>query len=154
MSEPVPDSKVLFRVPREDGAVDVETLWATSVGKDQYQLNNSPFYCYGVSWFDIVLAPFDEEEGFPTFQKVVTKSGHRTIRVVFDPPIEDGNTSDQLLKGLLSLGCTYEGANRAYVAIDVPPGVDLQNVRLYLMDSDATWEHADPTYDALFPEEA
>jgi hypothetical protein len=101
MTEPEPTSsnaKVLFRVPGEDGTAEVETLWATKLGEDKYQIDNSPFYAYGVSWQDIVLAPFDQNEGFPTFQSVVLKSGHRTLRIIFDPPVENGNPSDQLLQ--------------------------------------------------------
>ena len=144
-------SKILFRVANDDGSTNVETLWATSLGEDAFELDNSPFYAYGVSWKDVVFAPFDSTEGFPSFQNVIHKSGHRTVRLIFDPPVEDGNSSDLILQGLVSLGCTYEGANRGFMSIDIPAGVDLENVRIYLVDSKASWEHADPTYEALFP---
>ena len=78
----LPDSKVLFRVPEDDGSAEVETLWATSLGNDEYKLDNSSFYAYSLSWGDIVYAPFNVDEGFPTFLRVVKKSGHRTIRIV------------------------------------------------------------------------
>jgi len=149
-----PDSKVLFRVPEEDGSAQVETLWATALGNDEYKLDNSPFYAYSVSWEDIVYAPFNESEGFPTFERVIKKSGHRTIRIIFNPPVQDGNESDSVLQGLVSLGCTYEGANRGYMAIDLPPQVQLEEVRRYLIDKAAQWEHADPTHAELFPDEA
>lgn len=148
-----PDSKVLFRVPDEDGTANVETLWATNLGEDKYRIDNSPFYTCGVSWLDVVFAPFDKNEGFPTFQKVVSKSGHRTLRVVFDPPVEKGNPSDELLQGLVSRGCTYEGANPKYIPIDVPPGVDLGPIRNLLIASKVIWEHGDPAYNELFPED-
>lgn len=148
------DSKVLFRVPEEDGTVQVETLWATALGNDEYKLDNSPFYAYSVSWEDIVYAPFNESEGLPTFERVVKKSGHRTIRIIFNPPVQDGNESDGVLQGLVSLGCTYEGANRGYMAIDLPPQVQLDDVRRYLIDKAVQWEHADPTYSELFPDAA
>lgn len=154
MTDHTPNAKILFRVVEDDGTATVETLWATKVGEDRYQIDNSPFYAYGVSWQDTVFAPFDQNEGFPTFQKIVSKSGHRTVRVIFDPPVENGNASDQLFQGLVSRGCTYEGANRGYMSIDVPPSVKLQTIRQYLIDNDATWEHADPTYEELFPENA
>ena len=147
-----PNAKVLFRVPDEEGGADVETLWATHLGSDNYRLDNSPFYAYGVSWNDVVSAPFDTEEGFPTFERVVSKSGNRTIRVIFETPIETGNESEQLLQGLIALGCDYEGANRKYISVNIPPGVDLDVVRTYLIEHNATWEHADPTYATLFPE--
>jgi hypothetical protein len=155
MTQPsAPDSKVLFRVPPEDGSAHVETLWATALGGDEYKIDNSPFYAYSVSWEDVVYAPFDETEGRPAFVRVVKKSGHRTIRIKFDPPVQDGNESDQILQSLVSLGCTYEAANRGYMAIDIPQEVDLENVRQYLIAHAAQWEHADPTYEQLFPNEA
>jgi hypothetical protein len=151
-SPPVPNAKVLFRVPEEDGSAQVETLWATSLGNDEYKLDNSPFYAYSVSWEDIVYAPYDQNEEFPTFQRVVKKAGNRTIRVIFEPPVEDGNSSDQVLQGLVALGCTYEGANRGYMSINIPPETELHEVRSYLIAKKAQWEHADPTHSELFPE--
>jgi hypothetical protein len=154
MTEPSsPDSKVLFRVPEDDGSAQVETLWATSLGNDEYRLDNSPFYAYSVSWEDVVFAPFDPAEGRATFQQVVKKSGNRTVRVIFDPPVQDGNESDQVLQGLVGLGCSYEGASRGYMSINIPPPVDLSAVRQYLVVKRAQWEHADPTYAELFPDE-
>jgi hypothetical protein len=155
MTQPsLPDSKVLFRVPEDDGSSRVETLWATALGNDEYKLDNSPFYAYSVSWKDIVYAPVDPLEGHPTFVRIVKKSGHRTIRIKFDPPVQDGNESDNVLQGLVQLGCSYEGANRSYMSIDIPEHVQLATVRQYLIDQGAHWEHADPTYAQLFPDEA
>jgi len=150
---PQPNAKVLFRVPVEDGSAHVETLWATAVGDDTYKLDNSPFYAYGVSWEDVVFAPFKAEEGFPTFERVVSKSGNRTVRVILETTIQPGNESDRLMQGLSALGCSYEGANGRYISVNIPPDADIDVVRKYLIDHDATWEHADPTYDALFPED-
>ena len=151
---PKPNAKVLFRVPDEDESAHVETLWATSVGDDIYKLDNSPFFAYGVSWEDVVFAPFYAEEGFPTFERVVSKSGNRTVRVLLETTIETGNESERLMQGLTALGCSYEGANGRYLSVNIPPGVDLDMVRTYLIDRNATWEHADPTYGTLFPESA
>ena len=116
--------------------------------RSHYKLDNSPFYAYGVSWEDVVSAPFESEEGFPTFKRVVSKSGNRTVRVIFETPFETGKESDRVLQGLVALGCSYEGANRKYVSVNVPPGVDLTVVRSYLIEQGARWEHADPTYAA------
>jgi len=146
-----PTAKVLFRVPNTDGDATVETLWAIPLGDDLYKLDNSPFYAYGGSWQDIVFAPYDEHEGFATFRSVVEKSGNRTIRIFFDPPVAPDNASNQVLQGLIAVGCSYEGANREYISINVPPEVELQQVRSYLIEREARWEHADPTYNSLFP---
>lgn len=149
-----PTAKVLFRVPDDEGGATVETLWAVPLGDDRYTLDNSPFYAYGVSWLDTVFAPVDPQEGLPTFQSVVSKSGNRTVRVIFDPPVAPGNHSDQVLQGLVALGCSYEGANPKYLSVNIPPAVELQEVRSYLIQHDAQWEHADPTHASLFPDEA
>jgi hypothetical protein len=75
-------------------------------------------------------------------------------RVILETAVEAGAESDQLLQGLKALGCSCEGANRRYISVNIPPDADLGVVRQYLIDHDATWEHADPTYDALFRETA
>jgi hypothetical protein len=144
-----PKAKVLFRVPNDDGTAEVETLWAYDLGGDQYKIANCPFFAYGVSLHDVVHAPFDAGEGFPTFQRVLTKSGNRTIRVIFDPPVEAGNSSDKVLDGLRVLGCDFERANATCVVVNIPPVVDLDAVKSYLLAQDADWENADPSGDEL-----
>jgi hypothetical protein len=154
MSEPpMPTAKVLFRVPEDDGSYNVETLWAYDLGNDRYRLDNSPFYAYSVSVGDVVLAPVDPEEGRPTFQEVLEKSGNRTVRVILDPPLATGNISDDLVQELLSLGCHYEGANPGYLCIIIPPDSDLSLVCERLTERDIQWEHADPDYSELYPGE-
>ena len=149
-----PTAKVVFRVANDDGSFEVETLWAYDLGDDRYKIDNLPFYAYSVSVDDVVYAPADPDDGRPTFQKVLTKSGNRTVRVVFDLPIELGNRSDEVLKGLVALGCSCEGANSKYIAVNIPPVIELNAVRDYLIKRDAQWEHADPTYAELYPTDA
>jgi hypothetical protein len=149
-----PKAGVLFRVAGEDGQVDVETLWAHALGCDRYKLANCPFFAYGVSLHDIVLAPKNRKDGRATFQRVLSKSGNRTVRVVLNPPVRAGNPSDKVLQGLVAMGCGYEGANSSYVAINVPSRVDLLAVRDYLVAHNAQWEHCDPTYEELYASDA
>lgn len=146
-------AKVLFRVAEDDGSANVETLWATPLGDDRYQLDNSPFYAYAVSWKDVIYAPRDPDEQLPTFERVISKSGHKTIRIVFESPAIEGSESLDLLQLLVSLGCSYEGANKRYICIDVPPEVDLETVRQFAIQHALQFEHADPTYSELFPNE-
>jgi len=145
--------KIVCRVVAEDGSVTVETPWATKVGEDLYRVENSPFYEYSLSWLDIVYAPYTEEEERPTFQKVVEKSGHRTVRIIFDPPVEDGNESMKKLEGLVQMGCSYEGANPSYICVDIPPEIDFESVSSYLITEKLNFEYADPTYEELFPDD-
>jgi hypothetical protein len=155
MSEPSePTAKVLFRVPNENGGADVETLWAYDLGSDKYKIDNMPYYAYGVSCDDVVLAPYDEDEQFPTFQKVVSKSGNRTIRIIFEVPMESGNESGDLVARLVHLGCAFEGANKKYIVITIPPKVDLNLIADQLNKAEVSWEYADPTLEELFPGES
>jgi len=140
--------KILFRVPADDGADDVETLWAKPVGDDQYEVANSPFYAYGVSWKDTVFAPFDPAEEMPCVQRVVTKSGHRTVRVIFEERDRKRGRADRVLQGLVRLGCTHEGADPCFFSVDVPPGVDLDKVGELLDEHELDWEFGDPSEEA------
>ena len=148
-----PTAKVLFRVPGEGGSADVETLWAHDLGADQYRIDNCPFFAYGVSWNDVVYAPYNPDEQFPTFQKVLSKSGNRTIRLILDPPASANNESEKTLNNIVSLGCSYEAANGSYIALNIPPSIKLTDVIDSLRESGVKWEHADPTYDELHPNE-
>jgi hypothetical protein len=115
----------------------VETLWAYDLGGDQYRLDNCPFYAYGISLHDVVYAPHDSDEERPTFQRVISKSGNRTVRI-FDPPVVAGNNSDKILQGLVTLGCDYEGANPSYIVVNIPPKIAFERVRDHLVESKAS----------------
>jgi Domain of unknown function (DUF4265) len=86
----------------------------------------------------------------PTFQRVVAKSGNRTVRVVFEECARPDNLSDRVLQRLVALGCSCEGADSRFFSITVPPGIALDAVRQYLIEEHATFEHTDPSYDELF----
>lgn len=139
------------KVLLQDGG-NVETLWADHVGPDQYRLDNSPFWAYGVSWRDVVEA-FPDENGVLTFVRVIRKSGHRTLRLILEPRADQAPESQAILDTVIELGASYEGIHSGYLAIDVPPDVELERVTQYLTASGQQWEHADPTYDDLHPEE-
>ena len=51
------------------------------------------------------------------------------------------------------MGCHYEGANLRFISISVPPSVSLEAVRSYLADTRLQSQHANPTFEELFPEE-
>ena len=83
----------------------------------------------------------------------VEKSGNRTVRLIFDTPVADGEESDRVLKELVARGCSYEGSSRRYIAVNIPPSVNLGSIRAYLIECGANWEHADPRYSELFPDD-
>jgi hypothetical protein len=136
--------KPLVKIAFRDADGEVETLWAFDLGDKRYQLDNTPWFQYGVSLKDIVEAETEEEGGFAVFQRVIEKSGYRTVRIALDEA-----ASDDFLAEIRALGCSYEGATPKYIAVEVPPAVDLHTVTQFLTDRGIRWEHADPTYEGL-----
>jgi hypothetical protein len=130
----------------------VETLWAEPVGPDLYRLDNSPFWAYGVSWLDVVEAHPDPD-GMLRMTRVVEKSGHRTVRVILTRGVDESPEAQAVMDGVLALGASYEGMNSKYLSVDIPPGVELMTVAHYLTERGVQWEHADPRYSDLYPDE-
>lgn len=149
----MPHAKVAFEIQNDDGSTEVETLWAEPLGEHVYRLDNSPFYVYSVSWRDEVLAP-PSADGLPTVQRVLSKSGNRTVRIRLDPPYEDGNESAKVMQELVAMGCSFEGSRNRLMSVNIPPELNLSAVRDHLIARDLEWEHADPTYEQLFPSAA
>ena len=121
---------------------ETETVWAIPQKKSLYKIVNTPFFAYGISWGDIIEAKPDST-GILIFNKIVKKSGNRTIRVA-DPK---NDLPNELIEGAKKLGCSVEGANRKYICIDIPPKVEIERVINYLSSNGYQWEHADPTYE-------
>ena len=138
------EEKLLTKVVFRDDDGNVETLWAFDLGGNLYQLDNTPWYQYGVSWKDVIEAVPENEGEFPLFRRVVEKSGYRTLRVALEEP-----ATDEFLDEIKQLGCCFEGANRRYIAKDIPPGIDLQKIADFLTENDICWEYADPTFEEV-----
>lgn len=143
MRKKLEDEAQLVKVAFRDSAGDVETLWAFDLGGNKYRLDNTPWYQYGVSFQDVIEA-LPEEDGMRFFRRVVEKSGFKTVRVR-----DDAKVPEPLLEALGAIGCSYESANPKFIAVDIPPQVDLDGVVRLLVESGAEWEHADPTYEQL-----
>jgi hypothetical protein len=134
-----PKSKIALR--GDDG--EIETVWAYELGNGQYKIDNTPWYAYGISWHDVVEAAPDEA-GQLCLTRIAVKSGNRTVRILSDEPF-----TDEWLSKLVALGASYEGANRKYYGVNIPPGIDLGVVANFLISEGVEWEHADPTYDEI-----
>lgn len=132
-----------------DDEGNAESLWAEQLSVDRFKLDNTPWFQYRVSWNDIVIAKPNPSDGMVEFVAVAEKSGHRTIRVTLKPPSDQSDASMAVLNHLRELGCSYEGANSGFIALDIPPGVDLNTIRDYLISTGQEWEHADPTWEDL-----
>ena len=138
-----PNAKVALT--SDDG--EVETLWAFDLGAGRYRLDNLPWYAYGVSAADVIEAKADEN-GQLHFVRVLEKSGNRTVRVILQIDQLTGKMtfdSQRVLPAVEALGCSWEGASASFIAVNIPPTVDLAAVTEALNERDVEWEYADPT---------
>src|SRR5262245_35410021 len=93
----------MVKVELRDHANNVETLWATPLGRHRFRLENSPFFAYCVSWLDVIEARPLTKGDIPTFVRVVRKSGHQTIRIIVKPPVNKSRKSAAVLKKLVEM---------------------------------------------------
>jgi hypothetical protein len=121
-------TKVRFPLKPEDWeGLEAENLWAEIIGPDQYRLRNSPFYAYGVSVEDVVYAK--ESENVLNFAGIARRGGHSTYRILL-PEGDSIRTRGFLTywEPMENIGCTYELAKERWLAVDVPPRVDIFEV--------------------------
>jgi hypothetical protein len=121
--------EVTFELSREHLPMRTESMWAQQVGPDLFVLRNSPFHADGVGFLDTVRAERRGAEWF--FVEVYARAGHSTFRVrLADRSLRQ--PLSRLFAPLKRLGCTVEGADRRWSAVDVPPAADVQAVRAAL----------------------
>ena len=99
-------------------AIGGESFWAKALGNDLYQIENVPFFAYGLNYHDIVKAISESQDLKPEIQEVVKRSGHKTIRVIFTKTVEREQQVN-LLDTLEKFNATYERADAINVAIDI-----------------------------------
>tara|TARA_A200000113_G_scaffold87731_1_gene78298 strand:- start:1666 stop:2145 length:480 start_codon:yes stop_codon:yes gene_type:complete len=141
--------KIEFHVPDEDGKTNIETMWAIDLGNNLYQLDNLPFYAYGISWHDKFKAEKQNEQGFAKFKEVTEKSGNKTLRLIFTEEDLDTRTAEQILENITEIGCSFEGATASYYTINVPADIEMTDITEILTSNEIMWEHADPIYDEI-----
>lgn len=129
-----------------EGGIGIESAWALPVG-DNYQLDNILFYALGYSWKDIVATETIDSEKY--VKNIVQKSGHSTIRIIFEDEDDVESTRDYLQ----SLGCDSEISDvYILIAVDIPPDVDIEKVLAFLEEgksigkwgyeeADVNWQH-------------
>jgi uncharacterized protein DUF4265 len=83
-----------------------ERLWAAPVGENLYELQNSPWHARNVNWLDVVEAIPHNQDEWPKFVRVHSRSGHRTIHLYI---LASGESQkQQILEECNRLGATYE----------------------------------------------
>lgn len=96
---------------------------------------NSPFFAFGVSYQDVVEAEQDGE--IYRFRKVLERSGRSTYRVILqgERTIKDSEFLERW-RPFHDAGCTYESANNKYIAVDMPPAIDVHHLYHLLQEGE------------------
>lgn len=93
-----------------------ETLWAEKVSAGNHRVRNIPFYAYGISLDDVVLAdPISGSEGMASFRSVAARGGHSTYRIFLIGRLTHESEALRVhWRPLESLGCSFEGATQVW----------------------------------------
>lgn len=105
--------------------------WARDLGDDEYEIDNVPFYAYGLNYRDVVRAIADDPSLKPQVKAVIRKSGHRTLRIIFLGDLKE-EEQQPYLDQIRTFGASLERAHRTYLAIDIPPEGSYEDLASYL----------------------
>ena len=128
--------QVLFRL--EDSEVhdqDTELISAESIGPDRYRLQSTPIYAYGFSRSDVVEAKLDGRSR--VVRRLVSAAGHSTYRIIIAERRTATATFVEHWEPLSTIGCIYTAVDERYMAVDVPPRADINEVYGLLEEGEA-----------------
>lgn len=109
--------------------VQSETLWAFPTDKpDHYEVDNIPYYAYGINAHDIVRCSSPPER---QVLEVVRPSGHKTLRVRFQPDAPPG-TVNEVVKELVKRGGHPDLGLYGFLSLDVGKNAAYQKILTYL----------------------
>jgi hypothetical protein len=120
--------KIRFELdPDNEQGYEVENLWAEPLGRDHFRILNAPFFVFGVSSEDVVRATRSGQ--MFRFREVARRGRHSTYRIFLqnDYTIHD-DEFQQHWRPISTLGSTFENANDRFVAVDIPPEVNVSEV--------------------------
>ena len=104
-----------------------ESMWALPLGSDRYRIENVPFYAYDLNYHDVVEARPSAPDLKPSVLKVLERSGHRTIRVMYQDIVSE-NDRMTYLASLRDMHVFFERCKARYFALDLEPEADVDEV--------------------------
>ena len=136
-----PLTKVHVDLPNH-WAVGGESMWARELGANRYRIENVPFYAYDLNFYDVVEARALAPDEKPSVLRVVERSGHTTLRVMFDDAVPEPRMLE-LLAALAPLAVSYERCGERYFALDLEPEASVDAVRdqLDVWEAEGTLEY-------------
>ncbi|MBX3450253.1 MAG: DUF4265 domain-containing protein [Planctomycetaceae bacterium] len=96
-----------------------EQLWANREKGRVFRICCVPFFAYGIALRDMV----ETDDEF-TFQRIVSKGGHRTLRVAVANRINEVHLHGILHDWVVKSGLLHEWYSDGYLAVDLPPEID------------------------------
>ncbi|PMW93957.1 hypothetical protein C1X59_29170 [Pseudomonas sp. FW215-R2] len=122
--------KIIFELTPDENdypPVSAESIWGIYKGNDLYQIDNTPYYVYGVSKGDCVQAKSNENELIAT--KVVKQGGHSTVRVF----ASDVEKKASIIKTLEQLGASCSSNEEmSLFTVDIPEECNFSALDEYL----------------------
>ncbi|WP_455928597.1 DUF4265 domain-containing protein [Pseudomonas fluorescens] len=122
--------KLIFKtIKDQDGypPVEFESIWGIQITNDTFEIDNTPYYIYGLSKGDTVLATMKNNELFGS--KIVSKGGHSTLRAFVEQLDVRQNVRNEIIK--LGADCSSVGGG-SLLAIDIPPATDFDRIDKFL----------------------
>jgi Domain of unknown function (DUF4265) len=131
----------------EDG--DTENIWVRKIKKNQYEVLTIPFWAYNLSRGDIVECGTDEDGEGLFIEKVLKKSGNRTVRIAFKAKEGlDHPEALKLIRYLRDHKLLFEGFEPRLLSVNVPSESAYRQLikRLEAVPKEAEmiWEDGDP----------
>ncbi|MDT8316367.1 MAG: DUF4265 domain-containing protein [bacterium] len=114
-------------------AIAGESIWALNLGGDVFELKNVPCYAYDLNMGDRVLALIQPPDLILRVQKVVAKSGHRTLRALLHENVDLGEWK-KLTARLSDYGVTRIQVSERFFVFDIQPEGDYDSLYLRLED--------------------
>ena len=112
-------------------AMDGESVWGLNIGGEVFEIKNVPCYAYDLNMGDRVLATVNPPDLIPRIQKVVARSGHRTLRALLNEDVDLGEW-EKLVAGLCNYGAVHVRVSERFFAFDIGPGGDYDSLYLQL----------------------
>ena len=119
--------KIVVELGYHWSGIGSEGIWARPMGGDLYEVDNIPFYAYGLNVGDVVRAVPQNPDMKPVVHGIERASGHRTLRVHFAESTAEPERV-LMLRGLSQFQTSFEGQNAVYFAIDVTPAGGYESV--------------------------
>lgn len=103
-----------------------EQIWVKTINDRVFQVCCVPFFVYGIALGDLV----ETDDEF-TFQRIASKSGHKTLRIAVAKKTDDAHLHTVCHEWVVQSGLLHEWYSDGYLAVDLPPDVhDVENMQV------------------------